>query len=245
MIHGLTDTMGSGWRDYLSFYFLANWKTVPREKWASWRSQDSTQLTHLMKLSEEEGRRYRLEQHQRYMIYVHTKMMIVDDRYVLLGSCNLNDRGLMGDGDSEIAISAWPRLSARQTCTKAVQDLRKRLWTEHLAPADIPGSWQEPESQECINRLRKQAFQNYKSFREMGPVSSHLCLWHFNYDAEQKDLVLIDSDKNLGVPTAIKGPEPDMWLPDAPSGTDDSAKQEGWTWRGDVALWGAYRWLTK
>jgi phospholipase D1/2 len=245
MIHGLTDVMGDRWREYLSFYFLANWKPVPRDKWVGWHSDNNDLLGYLMKLSDAEGRRYRLERHQRYMIYVHTKMMIVDDRYVLLGSCNLNDRGLMGDGDSEIAISAWPRLGSRETCTKNIQDLRKRLWTEHLAPGDLPGAWEHPESSGCVDRMRKRAFQNYKSFREMGPMTGHLCLWHWNYDAKQKDLVLMPSDKDLGVPKPIESPEPDMWLPDASVKTEDQAKADGWTWRGDVALWGAYRWLAK
>ncbi len=30
--------------------------------------------------------------------------MIVDDRVVIIGSANINDRSLMGDRDSEIAI---------------------------------------------------------------------------------------------------------------------------------------------
>jgi phospholipase D1/2 len=37
-------------------------------------------------------------------IYVHTKLMIVDDRYVILGSANINDRSMMGNRDSEIAV---------------------------------------------------------------------------------------------------------------------------------------------
>ena len=31
-------------------------------------------------------------------------MVIIDDRSVLIGSANINDRSLMGDRDSEIAI---------------------------------------------------------------------------------------------------------------------------------------------
>jgi phospholipase D1/2 len=31
--------------------------------------------------------------------------MIVDDQKVILGSANINDRSLLGDRDSEIAIS--------------------------------------------------------------------------------------------------------------------------------------------
>lgn len=37
------------------------------------------------------------------MIYIHSKMMIVDDRSVIVGSANINDRSMMGDRDSEIA----------------------------------------------------------------------------------------------------------------------------------------------
>lgn len=37
-------------------------------------------------------------------IYVHSKLMIVDDRFALLGSANVNDRSLLGERDSEIAI---------------------------------------------------------------------------------------------------------------------------------------------
>lgn len=38
------------------------------------------------------------------MIYVHSKLMIIDDEVVVCGSANINDRSLMGDRDSEIAI---------------------------------------------------------------------------------------------------------------------------------------------
>ena len=38
------------------------------------------------------------------IIYVHSKLMIVDDRRCIIGSANINDRSLMGDRDSELAI---------------------------------------------------------------------------------------------------------------------------------------------
>ncbi len=38
------------------------------------------------------------------MIYVHSKLMIVDDSYLLVGSANVNQRSLDGDRDSELAI---------------------------------------------------------------------------------------------------------------------------------------------
>ena len=37
------------------------------------------------------------------IIYVHSKLMIVDDKYVICGSANINDRSLLGKRDSEVA----------------------------------------------------------------------------------------------------------------------------------------------
>ncbi|KAJ2806106.1 hypothetical protein H4R20_001816 [Coemansia guatemalensis] len=38
------------------------------------------------------------------LVYVHCKLMIVDDRYVVMGSANINDRSMCGNRDSEIAM---------------------------------------------------------------------------------------------------------------------------------------------
>lgn len=37
------------------------------------------------------------------IIYVHSKLLIVDDKYVICGSANINDRSMLGSRDSEIA----------------------------------------------------------------------------------------------------------------------------------------------
>lgn len=37
------------------------------------------------------------------IIYVHSKLMIVDDKHVICGSANINDRSLIGKRDSELA----------------------------------------------------------------------------------------------------------------------------------------------
>ncbi|XP_051851875.1 phospholipase D2 [Antechinus flavipes] len=38
------------------------------------------------------------------LIYIHSKLLIADDRTVIIGSANINDRSLLGKRDSEIAI---------------------------------------------------------------------------------------------------------------------------------------------
>jgi phospholipase D1/2 len=72
----------------------------------------------LCQLLEDEGitpsdyiRFYSLRQHallnnvpKTEIIYIHSKLMIVDDRKVIIGSANINDRSMLGTRDSEIAV---------------------------------------------------------------------------------------------------------------------------------------------
>ena len=39
------------------------------------------------------------------LIYIHSKLMIVDDMFVICGSANINDRSMLGKRDSEIAVN--------------------------------------------------------------------------------------------------------------------------------------------
>jgi phospholipase D1/2 len=221
MIFALSEKMGGDWEKYLSFYFLANWTNVPRTEWVTKGERND-----------------RMRKHQRYMIYVHTKLMIVDDRHVILGSCNLNDRGLTGNTDSEIAISAWPRLKNRDDCIAKVRDLRERLWREHLRAGFPEGGWMQPEKAGCVKEVRKAAFKNYKAFREMRGSGSegHMCLW--NYYTKGDEISVRDSDTNLGVPDSdpIRGSEENMCLPDSPYPHEKKAKDKGWCWNGDFQL---------
>jgi phospholipase D1/2 len=38
------------------------------------------------------------------IVYVHSKLLIVDDRITIIGSANINDRSMTGDRDSEVAV---------------------------------------------------------------------------------------------------------------------------------------------
>ncbi len=222
MIFALAAAMGDDWKKYLSFYFLANWTNVPRTEWVTKGDRDD-----------------RMRKHQRYMIYVHTKLMIVDDRHVILGSCNLNDRGLTGNADSEIVISAWPRLKNRDDCIKKVQDLRERLWREHLRGGFPESSWTEPEKEGCVKSVRKASFKNYRAFREMSRSGNegHLCLWNYSTNTDNEIEVML-ADRNLGIleTDPIRGSEDNMCLPDSPYTDLDKAKGKGWCWNGEFKL---------
>ena len=74
-------------------------------------------------------------QSRRFMIYVHSKMLIVDDEYiigmcilertnwwewltrvVIVGSANINERSMAGDRDTEIAIESWQKVILFVVC---------------------------------------------------------------------------------------------------------------------------------
>jgi phospholipase D1/2 len=39
------------------------------------------------------------------LIYVHSKAFVIDDKYALIGSANINDRSMLGFRDSELAVN--------------------------------------------------------------------------------------------------------------------------------------------
>ncbi|KAL8815843.1 MAG: hypothetical protein Q9223_005063 [Gallowayella weberi] len=80
-------------------------------------------------------------------LYVHSKVLIADDRIVICGSANLNDRSQNGDHDSEIAIiveDSTPVDSYMDgrpwRATKFAATLRRQLFRKHLGllPAQDP-----------------------------------------------------------------------------------------------------------
>jgi phospholipase D1/2 len=75
-------------------------------------------------------------------IYVHTKMLIVDDAVAIIGSANINDRSLTGNGDSEIAAVVVDNNDVKNLdlgnpkflmpTRKFARELRRSLWTKHF-----------------------------------------------------------------------------------------------------------------
>jgi phospholipase D1/2 len=37
-------------------------------------------------------------------VYVHSKLLIADDKTIICGSANINDRSMLGTRDSEVAV---------------------------------------------------------------------------------------------------------------------------------------------
>ncbi|AKJ41907.1 phospholipase D-like domain-containing protein [Pragia fontium] len=68
-------------------------------------------------------------------IYVHNKTMVVDDKYAIIGSVNINDRSLLGTRDSEISVMLIDNEHDGQQRAFA-KNLRISLWKKILGIAD-------------------------------------------------------------------------------------------------------------
>ncbi|KGO65539.1 Phospholipase D family [Penicillium italicum] len=85
-------------------------------------------------------------------LYVHSKVMIADDRVVVCGSANLNDRSQLGDHDSEIAViieDFTPVASSMNgkpwTASRFASSLRRQLFRKHLGLLP-PQDYQRPDA---------------------------------------------------------------------------------------------------
>ncbi|RAL59022.1 hypothetical protein DID88_009051 [Monilinia fructigena] len=72
-------------------------------------------------------------------LYIHAKVIIVDDRIALIGSANINERSMLGNRDSETAAVVrdtdmiWSTMDGKPYLVgKFAHDLRMRLMREHL-----------------------------------------------------------------------------------------------------------------
>jgi phosphatidylserine/phosphatidylglycerophosphate/cardiolipin synthase-like enzyme len=97
-------------------------------------------------------------------VYVHAKIGIVDDRWLTLGSANLNEHSLFNDTELNI-VTCDPEL-ARGT--------RLRLWAEHLerSPDEVAG-----DPARVVDELWKPIAQEQHGRRQAGlPPTHRLCM---------------------------------------------------------------------
>ncbi|KAL1650773.1 Phospholipase D1 [Diplodia intermedia] len=86
-------------------------------------------------------------------LYIHAKCMVVDDRIVIIGSANINERSMLGSRDSEVAAivrdtDMIPSFMAGKPykVSKFAHTLRVRLMREHLG-IDVDELLEEEQSE--------------------------------------------------------------------------------------------------
>ncbi|XP_045620576.2 LOW QUALITY PROTEIN: uncharacterized protein [Procambarus clarkii] len=118
-----------------------------------------------------------LRETARLMIYVHSKMMIVDDDYIIVGSANINQRSMGGTRDSEIAVGCFQPLHTREVSGQpqgSISKFRLALWAEHLG--GVSEIHMNPGSIECMQAVNEMADNNWSVYSSDEPckIEGHL-----------------------------------------------------------------------
>ncbi|GER38784.1 phospholipase D [Striga asiatica] len=157
--------------DYLNFYCLGN-REVPNVG----SRASSSRNTHASAS----------EEFKRFMIYVHSKAMIVDDAYILFGSANINQRSMAGDRDTEIDMGAyqphhtWPKENKHPH--GQIYGYRMSLWSEHVGT--IEDCFENPETMECLSHVNRVAEDNWKRYTDQPftPLQGHILKYPLEID---------------------------------------------------------------
>ena len=128
---------------------------------------------------EQIGQHYVTEQ-----IYIHSKLMVVDDRFALLGSANVNDRSLLGERDSEIALLVIDTdtsqcdvgTGGKKPVRTFARELRMGVWkkifgiTGKVRPAShLTQAVEQPANPASWQAIQKQAKTNAEAYEKAFP----------------------------------------------------------------------------
>ena len=106
------------------------------------------------------------------IVYIHSKMMVVDDNIAIIGSANINDRSMVGDHDSEIAVVVKDsdKIKSKMNgqyyeCGKFAATLRRQVCKEFLG--DENADVEDPLSDEFLKLWETTAKRNTEAYREV------------------------------------------------------------------------------
>ena len=124
------------------------------------------------------------------VIYVHSKLLIVDDEHTIIGSANFNDRSQEGNRDSEFC------LYFQDQSKSFAKSLRERLFAKYLGLANRPDSTSlEPNQDFFDNTWKKISNQNSILFEEIFRKAPNDSIRNYQQLKEyQKTEPLIKSD---------------------------------------------------
>nr|VDC80922.1 unnamed protein product [Brassica rapa] len=171
-------------QDYLNFFCLGTRETSD-ETVSKYSSRNQPK-----KIAKPNAAQVQALKSRRFMIYVHSKGMVVDDEFVLIGSANINKRSLEGTRDTEIAMGgyqlhhSWAKKGSRPR--GQIYGYRMSLWAEHLG--FLEQGFEEPENMECVRRVRHLSELNWRQYaaEEVTVMTSHLLKYPVQVDRTGK-----------------------------------------------------------
>ena len=129
------------------------------------------------------------------IIYIHSKLMIIDDNYVICGSANINDRSMKGSRDSEFAALIKERRKEisimngnKYKSAKFASSLRKALMAEHLGINANDERLIDPLNDELHKLIRTTAHNNTFTYHLVFGCYPDDCYTKFNMIKNNYDL---------------------------------------------------------
>ena len=133
-------------------------------------------LSYLRQMGEGRVKTYSLvSQHpeiakKRQQIYVHSKLMIVDDCWMKIGSANMDKKGFQDSVEFDLGITS-PEISKK---------LRIRLWKEHLnLKDDLTYTVNVDNFEEGYEEWMRLAYNNGKRVKDNKPIDGHVYYYNF------------------------------------------------------------------
>ena len=106
------------------------------------------------------------------LVYVHSKLLIVDDEKVLIGSANINDRSMLGSRDSEFAVIMEEEKNYESKmdnkkfmASKYAITLRKQIMSEHLGIKSDDEILEDPLNNKLWSEMISKAHINTEIYR--------------------------------------------------------------------------------
>jgi len=165
-------------RDYLAFFFVGNREPQAIVEPPSGCSKEIEQAV----------------LHRRHQIYVHSKMIITDDEYILIGSANINERSMAGCRDTEIAAGSHQPAHRVQKMGDHlvlprgdIYGFRMQLWHEHFG--SNPQEFNDPADLACVRMCNTMADNNWLAYageENRALPYGHMCTYplHVSQDGE-------------------------------------------------------------
>ncbi|OQR95669.1 phospholipase D2-like [Thraustotheca clavata] len=180
-------------------------------------------------------------------IYIHSKLMIADDRTTIMGSANLNDRSMCGDRDSEIAVVLEDHELSSVTWDgepfrvgKFAHSFRCRLFEEHVGT-----ELADPISDESWDQLLSIAHKNsdiYERVFRCLPTDSLRSYYEMNVpeDHVYEDVTVIYENQRYGwgegwKAASVHGGEVSSWTDESGAPFEDFQPDPS-AWRVDKTV---------
>ena len=162
--------------DYLNFYCLGTRET-PRARLGVGPPVSRDERT--------------LARTRRHQVYVHSKLMLVDDEVALIGTANINERSMDGCRDSEIMMAYWrPDQAAtdNDVARGEIHAFRLHAWATTMNVMETV--FQDPQGLECVRRVNQIAAANWEIYvgDKVVDMDSHLMHYPLEFHARKRKL---------------------------------------------------------